>query len=727
VQQTLARSVLALGKQYDAFSQSLQPEVIRAFNTMIHATGAILHDVQPVAKATGVAFDTFLGQFAATLQDPQWQQFWGFMAATAPQDMRLLGNLVIDLTNDLPPLVEGLQPVATGLLKVADDGAKAFGVIGKGITDLNHPNTSTGFWSGTLWDKLVGSAQALAGVLPHTSNSILGMAQRSGEASAKLGDLTHSSALANPPIVAMAQNLSGAAARAFGMKTAAGLAAAGTNTLGESFAGAAVHAFDAKQGLTGVAASSAAAAPKVTTFAHTVAGATAAAQGEKFAVDNLTTSLNKMITPILSLEGDQVSFRQAQQAATTAINANKKSLDGNSASALAARAAVIQSTQAAITFAGQEVTVHHNVKAASDILQAQITYLEKHAGKSKIAAAEIDALRRALNSLPARVRANVDIIGHGRGGISFNDQIAGQKKTGFLEFHAAGGMVGGPPGIDRTPIMASRGEVVVPTHMVAAGVVDHLRGLLPGFAAGGLVGGNTVLDRGIPYVSSVGASFEHTAMMQGTKALIAAAVQAAKAAARAVASFGNILGGPGGGAPGANAALARRLFPQWGSGAEWGAWNYLAMRESGWNQFARNPSSGAYGIAQALPPTKYPFAGQAAGGSNPTAQIRWMAAYISGRYGDPIRAAQHEAAFNWYDQGGYLPVGASIALNTTSAPEAVVPGKHLEQMIALLDELCGLVATNNQITAAAPTATGAGLGAVLGAHARKATYRAMYS
>ena len=106
-----------------------------------------------------------------------------------------------------------------------------------------------------------------------------------------------------------------------------------------------------------------------------------------------------------------------------------------------------------------------------------------------------------------------------------------------------------------------------------------------------------------------------------------------------------------GGGNAANAALAQRMFPQWGSGQQWGAWNYLAMRESGWNQFARNPSSGAYGIAQALPESKYPFAVTAAGGSNPAVQIAWMASYISQRYGDPIRAAQHEAALNWYGGG----------------------------------------------------------------------------
>ncbi len=110
-------------------------------------------------------------------------------------------------------------------------------------------------------------------------------------------------------------------------------------------------------------------------------------------------------------------------------------------------------------------------------------------------------------------------------------------------------------------------------------------------------------------------------------------------------------GGPGGGAPSANAALARRMVPAWGSGAQWNAWNNLEMREAGWNQYARNPTSGAYGIPQALPPTKMPFAAQAAGGSNPAAQIGWMASYIRGRYGSPINAWAHEQAFNWYGGG----------------------------------------------------------------------------
>ena len=82
------------------------------------------------------------------------------------------------------------------------------------------------------------------------------------------------------------------------------------------------------------------------------------------------------------------------------------------------------------------------------------------------------------------------------------------------------------------------------------------------------------------------------------------------------------------------------------------------MREAGWNQFARNPSSGAYGIPQALPPGKMGAAANPPQ-SNPTAQISWMIGYIQGRYGDPIGAAAHERAFNWYAEGGLVPGYAS--------------------------------------------------------------------
>ena len=141
--------------------------------------------------------------------------------------------------------------------------------------------------------------------------------------------------------------------------------------------------------------------------------------------------------------------------------------------------------------------------------------------------------------------------------------------------------------------------------------------------------------------------------------------------------IGALLTGGSSGATGgdalANQRLARRIFP-WGA-AQWPAFVNLVMAESGFNRFARNPSSGAYGIPQALPPSKLPFAGQAAGGSHAGPQLSWMFQYIKGRYGTPANAWAHEVSAGWYDKGGWLPPGLTLALNTTGRHEQVISGR----------------------------------------------------
>ena len=64
------------------------------------------------------------------------------------------------------------------------------------------------------------------------------------------------------------------------------------------------------------------------------------------------------------------------------------------------------------------------------------------------------------------------------------------------------------------------------------------------------------------------------------------------------------------------------------------------MRESGWNVYADNPSSSAYGIPQALPGSKMASAG-ADWATNPVTQIRWGLGYIQDRYGSPCGAWGH--------------------------------------------------------------------------------------
>ena len=84
----------------------------------------------------------------------------------------------------------------------------------------------------------------------------------------------------------------------------------------------------------------------------------------------------------------------------------------------------------------------------------------------------------------------------------------------------------------------------------------------------------------------------------------------------------------------------------------WGQDQFLCLaqlwtKESNWLTTATNPSSGAYGIAQALPPGKYSSAGADWLTSYRT-QVEWGLGYIGQRYGSPCAAWNHSVARNWY-------------------------------------------------------------------------------
>ncbi|MFC5503600.1 lytic transglycosylase domain-containing protein [Lysinimonas soli] len=72
-------------------------------------------------------------------------------------------------------------------------------------------------------------------------------------------------------------------------------------------------------------------------------------------------------------------------------------------------------------------------------------------------------------------------------------------------------------------------------------------------------------------------------------------------------------------------------------------WN----RESHWNVYSSNASSGAYGIPQAVPGSKMASVG-ADWATNPATQITWGLGYIQGRYGTPCGAWNHSQSSGWY-------------------------------------------------------------------------------
>ncbi|MFG2911252.1 lytic transglycosylase domain-containing protein, partial [Kitasatospora sp. NPDC048286] len=62
---------------------------------------------------------------------------------------------------------------------------------------------------------------------------------------------------------------------------------------------------------------------------------------------------------------------------------------------------------------------------------------------------------------------------------------------------------------------------------------------------------------------------------------------------------------------------------------------------------ATNPSSGSYGLGQALPASKMASAG-ADWKTNPTTQIKWALDYMNTRYGSPNAAWNFWQSHHWY-------------------------------------------------------------------------------
>jgi hypothetical protein len=100
--------------------------------------------------------------------------------------------------------------------------------------------------------------------------------------------------------------------------------------------------------------------------------------------------------------------------------------------------------------------------------------------------------------------------------------------------------------------------------------------------------------------------------------------------------------------PGSSQMIAyQKLVARGYQASEFDCLNALWSKESGWNHFAHNKSSGAYGIPQSLPGEKMASAGDD-WATNPETQIRWGLGYIEARYGTPCGAWDHFVRRNWY-------------------------------------------------------------------------------
>lgn len=124
---------------------------------------------------------------------------------------------------------------------------------------------------------------------------------------------------------------------------------------------------------------------------------------------------------------------------------------------------------------------------------------------------------------------------------------------------------------------------------------------------------------------------------------------AAKAAADKAAADKAAADKASGGYSGSPRDMAKQIAAKeygWGD-QQFQCYDNIIMHESEWVVTATNPSSGAYGIPQALPGSKMASAGSD-WRTNPVTQIHWGLDYVKGRYGTPCQAWSFKSANGWY-------------------------------------------------------------------------------
>jgi hypothetical protein len=170
-----------------------------------------------------------------------------------------------------------------------------------------------------------------------------------------------------------------------------------------------------------------------------------------------------------------------------------------------------------------------------------------------------------------------------------------------------------------------------------------------------------------PSIDSLGHSTQVAALAQerqtiiamnaaaGTLTVASKPVMANPTQIQAAQSAGNTSGGTGiqTTAPPADPTSAEQIGKTqlvdfgFSESTQWPCLYDLWQRESGWNVYAQNPSSGAYGIPQSLPGDK--MASVASDWeTNPTTQIIWGLGYIKSIYGTPCGAWQNEVNLGYY-------------------------------------------------------------------------------
>lgn len=455
------------------------------------------------------------------------------------------------------------------------------------------------------------------------------------------------------------------------------------------------------------------------------------------AVNNANSALNTLIGTQLSADQAAIAFQSNLASLTASLKTNGSTMNINTQAGRANRTALDNVSQAILSQITAMTNQHDTIAKINSILVAHEGQLKQVGIQYGLSTSQIQTYLQQMNLTPSEVITTLKQQGYQQGLSQVTNlnnainQLHNKTITVTVQEIATGTGLRGHFGAAAGTIMKAATGTVIPRAAAASGMVTHSPTYLVGEDGsghdeyviptnpryrssamrllGGLVGAlgmrqPTPLALGGvmrgpihtgPVVQARGGSVDRqVALGFATGGISPASVtqfasNAGSGFAQQVSSAAAAAAGAGGSAvPSSTVALLGEQMAAargW-TGPQWVALNDVAMRESGWSMTAKNPSSGAYGIAQFISgPSEYAQYGGNAG--SPGGQIAAMLNYIAARYGTPTAAWAHEMSAGWYakggvlggagipfqvlDSGGYLPPGLSLSYNGLGRPEPV--------------------------------------------------------
>jgi hypothetical protein len=514
-------SLGALKTQFSGFAKALEPETIGLFDDGLGLAKDLLHDVAPVAASAGKGLGSVVGALAADLHSQQWQAFFSFMAQQAGPDIRLVGQAFLSLLNTLPQLLTQLQPVAVEMLTLVTDAGKLISITDQLATKehaLAQSANESGGWLGRLADA---GKKAFLQMFPgvkvagQLKDALDGQAKNAAKAGDATRKLATAQAAAQPSTTDLGVDVSILASYTQSAANQAAALSDAWDILVGNMAGRATAVLNAKGAIKAFGDA----------IKQSGAGSLVAQQafeGAVTAIGQIIAADQKSHTPAKQVYNDIVAQYKAlkdkgplNKSERDQLDAIRKVLDVTAGSTDGWTKATKGAAQAIERSLLPDLSAMHvntpkvrgdvdqlvntiintgtKSTATHDARQRLIGDLEKAGLSAKAAKGLVDNLQRSISGMHGKT-VNVGVHGSGSGGVKIVTSgiaAAGQGNVRFVSGNfAAGGLVkiGSGPTADDVVARLSKGELVIPAGMVKAGAVDHLRGVLPGFASGGLVG-----------------------------------------------------------------------------------------------------------------------------------------------------------------------------------------------------------------------------------------------